>query len=128
MKKIIPFGLSLLLLLLTLNSSLTAQTEDFEGETLSGTSFVTNGATFNVSGDLEINEFTNFSCGGTNTGVNRYLSTGFGDGASSGVIGSITPTNPCVTFELATGSTQWGWTGRADGDFETPGTIRFTHG
>ncbi len=49
--------------------SINAQTEDFEGETLGGTSFVVDNAAFQSTGDLEIHEFTNFSCGGTNTAI-----------------------------------------------------------
>ena len=124
--KIIRQALTLFLILFTLSSF--AQTEDFEGETVFGTTFTIDGVLFNMTGDFRVSEFGNFSCGGTNSGLNRYMDSGYlTDGPSSGIIGSISPVNSCATFQMDTGTNaQWGWTGTNDGQNQTPGTIRFT--
>ncbi len=116
----------LLLLSLSCTDLLFSQTEDFEGETLGGTSFTTSGFLFNVTGDFLISEATNFSCDATNPGTNRYLDTGWQDGPSSGVLGSIVPNIPGTTFSVSTASTQCAWTGQSDGDNNLNGTIRVT--
>ena len=112
---------------LMLNSSfLFCQLEDFEGEPLGGTTFTVNGVLFNVTGDFLISQFTNFSCGATNTGLNRYLDTGAGNGGSSGVVGSFVPNDPNITFQVSTSAAQCAWTGQADGNNNLDGTIRVT--
>ncbi|MFT5265348.1 MAG: hypothetical protein ACI8YQ_004101, partial [Polaribacter sp.] len=118
--------LSLLFLCCFSFYNLNAQTEDFEGETLSGTTFTTGGFLFNTTGDFLISEATNFSCGATNPGTNRYLDTGFGDGASSGSVGTIAPATVGVTFQVSTTVAQCAWTGQGDGINNLDGTIRVT--
>jgi len=102
--------------------------EDLEGEPTGYVSptFTTSGVVFNLTGDFGITEFTDFSCGGTNSGLNRYIDTGYGDGPSSGVVGSITPTVPGVTFEVSTTIAQCVWTAEDDGNNNFDGTIRVT--
>ena len=115
---------SQLLILFVIPCLSMAQIEDFEGEPLGGTSFTTNTTLFTMTGDLIISEFTNFSCSG-NTGTNRYMDTGYQNGASSGVIGTFAPPMG-EAFQVSTSIAQCGWPGASDGDATTTGTIRFT--
>ncbi|MEO0368567.1 MAG: BspA family leucine-rich repeat surface protein [Pseudomonadota bacterium] len=104
--------------------TLSAQTEDFEDEITNATSFTLNGLIFTTTGDLLIGEFNDFSCDG-NAGINKYLDSGYIDGISSGVIGSIlAPDNH--SFEVSTSQAQCGWPGANDGNDFTTGTIRFS--
>ena len=77
--------------------------ENFENATVGSTSFTINGFEFMLTGDFLIDQFDDFSCNG-NTGTNKFMDTGFGNGPSSGVLGSITPTDPAVTFQYRTTS------------------------
>ncbi|WGD34044.1 T9SS type A sorting domain-containing protein [Olleya sp. YS] len=121
--KIITYTLFFFMISATLNAQI--MTEDFENELLGGTSFSINNLNFTTTGDLIISEFNGFSCDGA-SGLNRYLDSGYLDGASSGVIGSIVAPDG-YTFQLASvADTQCGWTGTNDGDNYSTGTIRFT--
>ena len=105
-----------------------AQTEDFTGETIGGTTFTTAGVLFNMSGDLQVNEFLSFSCNNSMPGVvNQFMDTDFNDGGSSGSLGVISPDVSGTTFQLSTGfEDQCGWTGQNDGDTPIACTIRYT--
>lgn len=110
---------------LIIGGQLLAQTEDFEDETVGATSFTVDGVVFNMTGDFAITEFTNFSCG-RGAVPNKYMDTGYQDGVSSGIIGTIAPADAGPTFILSTSASQCGWTGEADGNNNFDGTIRFT--
>ncbi len=99
------------------------QVEDFEGEPLGGNTFTTGGTIFTMSGDCLISEFSNFSCN-DQSGVNRYMDTGYLDGPSSGIFGSFEPGGGQL-FKVSTSTAQCGWPGTGDGEEFTTGTIRF---
>lgn len=99
--------------------------ENFENATVGSTSFTMNGFEFNLTGDFLIDQFNNFSCNG-NTGTNKFMDSGFGDGPSQGVIGSITPADPAVTFQLCTFANMCAWPGQQDGSNSSSGIFRFT--
>lgn len=101
-----------------------AQTEDFEDETLGATSFTLGTDVFQTTGDLRISDFTDFSCNNF-AGKNQYLDTGYLNGLSSGVFGSISHTNNSLTFTVSTTTAQCGWLGINDGSANSTGTIRF---
>ncbi|MGK0387351.1 MAG: hypothetical protein ACI94Y_000077 [Maribacter sp.] len=115
--------LTFFLLILFLHIS-SAQTEDFEDETLGSTTFTLGTNVFQVTGDLRISDFTNFSCNGF-MGKNTYMDTGYLNGLSSGVFGSISHTNNNLTFTVSTTIAQCGWLGINDGSANSTGTIRF---
>lgn len=114
-----------LILALTFNTiSFSQTTADFENETIGATQFTINGEVFTLTGDFSIVEYTNFSCDGSNSGNNKCIDTGYGNGSSSGIIGSIiAPAN--TTFQLSTSTTQCVWVGTGDGNFFTTGTVRY---
>lgn len=115
---------STLFLLLSFLHLSFAQTEDFEDETLGSMTFTLGTDVFEVTGDLRISDFTNFSCNSF-TGKNQYLDTGYLNGLSSGVFGSINHTNNNLTFTVSTTTAQCGWLGINDGSANSTGTIRF---
>lgn len=109
-----------------LSLSLCAQVEDFEGETLGGTTFQTGNTTFNLTGDFVIAEFEDFSCDGS-MGINRYMDSGYlSGGGSSGIIGSFAPTDTSARFKVSTTIAQCVYPGSDDGELLTTGTFRFT--
>jgi len=110
--------------LLLLSCSAYAQTEDFEGETVSGTNFSVGTELFIMVGDLLISEYPNFSCDG-NPDTNRYMDSGWLDGLSTGTFGWFAPVNPSSTFQVSTSAVQCGWPGINDGVDSTNGTVRF---
>ncbi len=114
----------LLFLFSFISVGLLAQTEDFETETVNNKTFTLGSDVFNVSGDLAINSDTDFSCDGS-TGSNLFLGTGYLNGLSSGVFGSISIANSSRVFQVSTTTAQCGWPGINDGFNGTTGTIRF---
>jgi hypothetical protein len=112
-----------IMVLFNLHTVFSQVTEDFEDETVGTTQFTVDGNTYTLTGDFLINEFANFSCSGTNTGNNKYIDSGYLDGASSGIIGNIIAPNN-ITFRVSTTLSQCGWVGANDGDALTTGTIR----
>ena len=97
---------------------------DFENTTAGSTSFMAGGETFSLTGDLMTNEFDNFSCDDF-TGKNKYIDSGYKNGGTSGVLGTITPMGAGVIFRLSTSASQCGWPGQEDGEQLSTGTIRF---
>lgn len=98
---------------------------DFENTELGDTSFVAGGFEWKMTEDLVIDQFENFSCVGAG-GFNRYMDSGYLDGGSEGVLGSIAPIDPEVFFEMYTAGSQCIWIANTDGEFTSTGTIRFT--
>ena len=113
-----------LVLFLFLLQTLQSQTEDFEDEAIGSTTFTLNSEIYITSGDFLINEFGNFSCNGS-TALNKYLDTGYLDGISSGIFGTISKQNN-TSFRVSTSIAQCGFSGRNDGDFESDGVLRVT--
>lgn len=112
--------------ILLFSTCLHAQVEDFEGETLGGTTFQTGNTTFVLTGDFIISEFDDFSCDGS-AGTNRYMDSGYRiGGGSSGVIGSFAPADTSLRFKVSTTVAQCVWPGSDDGELLSSGTFRFT--
>ncbi len=98
---------------------------DFEDAELNDTSFMAGGFEWKLTEDFLISEFENFSCDGS-SGFNRYMDSGYLDGGSEGVIGSVAPVNSDVVFQMYTAGSQCIWVANTDGEFTSTGTIRFT--
>lgn len=98
---------------------------DFEDATVGDTSFMAGGVEWKLTEDFLISEFENFSCSMTSD-LNRYIDSGYEDGGSEEIVGSIAPIAPDVTFQMATSASQCIWIGNADGEFTSTGTIKFT--
>jgi hypothetical protein len=98
---------------------------DFENATAGNTTFMAAGAEWTLTGDFLISEFENFSCSGL-TGLNKYVDSGYLNGGSEGIVGSIATVSTDVTFQIATSTSQCVWIGRADGELLSSATIKFT--
>lgn len=98
---------------------------DFEDAIVGSTSFMAGGAEWTLTGDFLISEFENFSCSGL-TGLNKYVDSGYLNGGSEGIVGSIATVSTDVTFQIATSTSQCIWIGRSDGELLSSATIKFT--
>ena len=98
---------------------------DFEDTTVGNTTFMAAEAEWEMTGDFLISEFENFSCSGI-VGFNKYVDSGYLNGGSEGVVGSIATVSSEVTFQIATSTSQCVWIGRSDGEFISSATIKFT--
>ena len=100
-------------------------TIDFE-ETNGGDTTLTAGdIEWMMTGDFNCDSYKAFFCG-EGTGLNRYMDSGWEDGASEGYMGSLKPTDPTVVFQLGTdGATMCIWPASVDGLFPGEGTVTF---
>ena len=120
MKQLTTFLFSLFLF----NQCFSQSVEDFEDESLGGNTFTLSGINFITTGDFLISEFDDFSCD-SSSGTNRYIDTGYLDGISSGVFGSISR-NDSEVFQVYTNISQCVWPGLNDGEDFTTGNLRIT--
>ena len=118
MKSIILQSILILFIAVTAFS----QIETFEDETKGDSSFTVLGLSFTTTGDLVVDEDQGFGCEQSDT----YLDTGFGDGGSSGSVGSIKVTNPGDFFRVSTETSWCVYLSDSDGLTGVDGDIKFT--
>ena len=100
-------------------------TIDFEGTNGGDTTFTAGGIEWTMTGDFNCDSYEEFFCG-EGTGLNRYMDSGWEDGASEGYMGSLKPTDPSVVFQLGTDTTTMCiWPASVDGLFPGEGTVTF---
>ena len=100
-------------------------TIDFEGTNGGDTTFTAGGIEWTMTGDFNCDSYDEFFCG-EGTGLNRYMDSGWEDGASEGYMGSLKPTDPNVIFQLGTDTaTMCIWPASVDGLFPGEGTVTF---
>ena len=100
-------------------------TIDFEGTNGGDTTFTAGGIEWTMTGDFNCDSYDEFFCG-EGTGLNRYMDSGWEDGASEGYMGSLKPTDPNVVFQLGTDTaTMCIWPASGDGLFPGEGTVTF---
>ncbi|MEZ5056296.1 MAG: T9SS type A sorting domain-containing protein [Saprospiraceae bacterium] len=116
--------LTIIASILIATSSIAQIVVDFANATLNDTSFMAGGVEWKMTGDFLISEYENFDCG-ENLAINRYMDTGYtvGQNGSYGILGSIAPMDPGVTFQM--GDNLCGWPGSHDGEFTSNGTFKF---
>ena len=100
-------------------------TIDFEETNGGDTTLTAGGIEWTMTGDFNCDSYEAFFCG-EGTGLNRYMDSGWEDGASEGYMGSLKPTDPTVVFQLGTDSaTMCIWPASVDGLFPGEGTVTF---
>lgn len=100
-------------------------TIDFEETNGGDTTLTAGGIEWTMTGDFNCDSYEAFFCG-QGTGLNRYMDSGWEDGASEGFMGSLKPTDPTVVFQLGTDSaTMCIWPASVDGLFPGEGTVTF---
>ena len=100
-------------------------TIDFEETNGGDTTLTAGGIEWKMTGDFNCDSYEAFFCG-EGTGLNRYMDSGWEDGASEGFMGSLKPTDPTVVFQLGTDSaTMCIWPASVDGLFPGEGTVTF---
>lgn len=98
---------------------------DFEETNGGDTTLTAGGIEWTMTGDFNCDSYEAFHCG-EGTGLNRYMDSGWEDGASEGYMGSLKPTDPNVVFQLGTdGATMCIWPASVDGLFPGEGTVTF---
>lgn len=101
-------------------------TIDFEETNGGDTTFTAGGIEWTMTGDFNCDSYEAFFCG-KGTGLNRYMDSGWEDGASEGYMGSLKTTEPTAVFQLGTDSaTMCIWPASVDGLFPGAGTVTFT--
>jgi len=117
-----------LLLLPTLILPLLAASQftiDFEETNGGDTTVTAGGIEWTMTGDFNCDSYEAFHCG-EGTGLNRYMDSGWEDGASEGYMGSFKPADPNTVFQLGTeGQTMCIWPASVDGLFPGSGTVTF---
>ncbi|MGB2190773.1 MAG: T9SS type A sorting domain-containing protein [Flavobacteriales bacterium] len=100
-------------------------TIDFEETNGGDTTLTAGGIEWTMTGDFNCDSYEAFFCG-EGTGLNRYMDSGWEDGASEGYMGSLKPTDPTVVFQLGTDTaTMCIWPASVDGLFPGEGTVTF---
>jgi len=99
-----------------------SQTEDFEDETHGDTTFTLNGFKFTTTGDLFVEVISTLGCDQSD----GFLSSGTGNGSSSGSFGSIKVTNPGDKFAVSTSFSWCVFLSADDGEHGISGDILFT--
>ena len=100
-------------------------TIDFEETNGGDTTLTAGGIEWTMTGDFNCDSYEAFFCG-EGTGLNRYMDSGWEDGASEGYMGSLKPTDPTAVFQLGTDTaTMCIWPASVDGLFPGEGTVTF---
>jgi hypothetical protein len=100
-------------------------TIDFEETNGGDTTVTAGGIEWTMTGDFNCDSYEAFFCG-EGTGLNRYMDSGWEDGASEGYMGSFKPADPNTVFQLGTdGQTMCIWPASVDGLFPGSGTVTF---